>query len=281
MTASPRVHVFPPPMDHHYPVQDGRVQTRSLEAHVVDHCNLTCAGCCSLSPLLPDWYADPAQLARDLALAARVLRPRVFKLVGGEPTLHPALPELIQVVKASGIAPKVSVTTNGLKLADMPEAFWRDVDALTISRYPRPRLTDDLVAHVEDQAARFDVSLNWKAQDTFTQMDRETPLGDGPDARALFRDCWIRERCHLIRDGVFYTCTRPAHFQTLHGDTGAFADDGLRLDDEPGMLDTLLAYLQREAPLQACLHCQGGSAPVAPHRMLSRRQIHAIKAAYP
>ena len=38
-----RQHVFPPPLDRDYRVEDGRVLTRSLEAHVVDHCNLTCA----------------------------------------------------------------------------------------------------------------------------------------------------------------------------------------------------------------------------------------------
>ncbi|MGP1667113.1 MAG: hypothetical protein ACTS5I_14665, partial [Rhodanobacter sp.] len=66
MSAAPTKHVFPPPMERNYRVQDGRILTRSLEAHIVDHCNLTCAECCSLSPLLPAWLADPDALARDL-----------------------------------------------------------------------------------------------------------------------------------------------------------------------------------------------------------------------
>ena len=279
--AAPRVHVFPPPMDHHYPVIDGRVKTRSLEAHIVDHCNLTCAQCCSLSPLLAPWFADPASLATDLRRAARVLQPAVFKLVGGEPLLHPQLADIVQAVRESGIAPRVSLTTNGLKLDAMPDAVWQAIDGLTISRYPRPRLSDALIAHIEAQAARFAVALNWKVQDTFTHMDRDTPLAMGDEARDLYQHCWIRERCHLIRDGVFYTCTRPAHFHTLYGGTRDFDADGLPLREDEGMLDDMLAYLQRETPLQACLHCQGGSAPVAPHRMLRRGEVALLRAQYP
>jgi molybdenum cofactor biosynthesis enzyme MoaA len=106
-----REHVFPPPMERHYPVMDGRLQTRSLEAHIVDHCNLTCVECCSLSPLLPEWSADPGQLVDDVARAARVLQPRVFKLVGGEPTMHPALVDILRGVRGTGIAHRPPTTT--------------------------------------------------------------------------------------------------------------------------------------------------------------------------
>lgn len=275
--AGGRTHVFPPPMDRHYRVSAGRVQTRSLEAHIVDHCNLTCAECCSLSPLLPTWYATADSVADDLRRAVKVLNPAVFKLVGGEPLLHPQLVDVIRAVRESGIAPVVSVTTNGLKLGDMSDAFWQAVDALTISRYPKPQLAPELIAHVEAQAARFGVRLNWKVQNTFSTMNRAQPTDDLDEARRIYHDCWIRERCHMIRDGMFYTCTRPAHFQTLYRGERDFRSDGLPLNDDAGMLDALLAYLQRETPLDACLHCHGGSAPQAPHRIMRRIEVDTLK----
>jgi hypothetical protein len=268
-------------MERHYRVEARRVQTRSLEAHIVDHCNLTCAECCSLSPLLPAWYASPESIASDLRQAARVLKPGVFKLVGGEPLLHPQLVDVIECVRDTRITPVISVTTNGLKLGDMPDAFWQAVDALTISRYPRPSLPADLVAYVEAQAQHFDVRLNWKVQDSFTTMNREPPGTDIAEAQGIYHDCWIRERCHMIRDGMFYTCTRPAHFHTLYKGELDFRSDGLPLSDDDGMLDALLTYLQRESPLKACLHCHGGSAPVAPHRIMKRVEVDTLKARYP
>jgi hypothetical protein len=267
-------------MERHYPIVDGRIQTRSLEAHIVDHCNLTCVECCSLSPLLPAWMADPDTLVGDLIRAARVLQPRVFKLVGGEPTMHPDLVTIIRKVRETGIAPTISVTTNGLLLTKMPDDFWDAVDALTVSLYPRPRLAEEVIEHVKAKAARFHVRVNWKPQDRFVRMTRDPASSDLVETEAVYRDCWLRERCHLLRDGVFYTCTRPAHFQTVHRGRVDFTQDGLRLHDGSSLLAEIETYLMRETPLQACFHCHGGSATMEPHRMMGRAELAAARARF-
>ena len=221
---------------------------------------------------------------RLLAICARPLRcsnPAIFKLVGGEPLLHPQLVDIIRGVRDTGIAPVISITTNGLKLGDMTDEFWQAVDALTISRYPKPQLAPDLIAHIEAQAARFAVRLNWKMQDAFSTMNRTQPCDDLAETKRIYQDCWIRERCHMIRDGMFYTCTRPAHFQTLYQGERDFRSDGLPLRDDAGMLDALLAYLQRERRSKPVMHCYGGSAPQAPHRIMRRIEVDALKARYP
>lgn len=277
MSASPRQHVFPPPMERQYRLQNGRILTRSLEAHIVDHCNLTCVECCSLSPLLPSWFAEPETLTSELTTGAKVLAPRVFKIVGGEPLLHPALVDILHRVRRTGIASEVSVTTNGLLLGQMPDTFWEQADALTISLYPKPRLSADLIAYIEAQAARFNVRLNWKVQDSFVRMTREQATTDEVEIQRTYHDCWIRERCHIIRNNVFYTCTRPPHFDTLHRGNDTFRDDGIALRDDANMLEDLLAYLQREHPLKACFHCYGGAAQMQPHRMMRRSEVKTVK----
>jgi hypothetical protein len=269
-------HVFPPPLDRHYPIVDGKVATRSLESHVVDHCNLTCAECCSLSPLLPRWQIEPADLARDLARAAQVLAPRVFKLVGGEPLLHPDIVELVRIARTSGIAPTVSITTNGLLLPRMPDALWDAVDALTISLYPRPALEPETIALVEERAARFGVALNWKRQDEFVVMTRDEPTTDASETVAIYDACWIRERCHMLRDGRFYTCTRPPHFTSYYRGDHDFTGDGIPLEGAD-LADRLLAYLRRDTPLATCAHCLGGAAAQVPHRLLTRDELVRLR----
>lgn len=37
-----------------------------VELHLVDHCNLGCAGCSHFAPLAPPWYALPAAVHADL-----------------------------------------------------------------------------------------------------------------------------------------------------------------------------------------------------------------------
>jgi hypothetical protein len=264
-------HTFPPPLDRSYPIVDGKVVTRSLEAHVVDHCNLTCAECCSLSPHLPHWQVEPAALARDLALARDILAPRVFKLVGGEPLLHPQLVELVGIVRAAQIAPRISITTNGLLLDRTPDALWEAIDAVTISLYPRPALTLQARTAIEERASRFDVALNWKQQDEFVVMTRPTPTDDAAATAQIYDGCWIRERCHMVRAGRFYTCTRPPHFQSYHRGELDFTGDGLALDG--ATTEHVFAYLTRSQPLDACAHCLGGSNAMVPHRLLTREQL--------
>lgn len=265
-------HRFPPPLERSYAISGGRVRTRSLEAHVVDHCNLTCAECCSLSPLLPAWFAEPAALERDLARAAKVLAPSLFKLVGGEPLLHPELLELVAIARRSEIAPRISITTNGILLGRMPDALFEAIDALTISLYPKPALAAEAIAAIDERAARFSVAVNWKRQERFVVMDRPARCDDDGEVAAVYEECWLRERCHILRDGRFYACTRPPHFQTFHDGAFDFTADGIALDE--GMTaDGVVGYLLREQPLEACAHCFGGSAPMVAHRLLSREEL--------
>lgn len=247
---------------------DGRVQTRSLEVHVVDHCNLRCAACCSLSPHLPRWHMEPVDLERDLRLAARALAPTWLKLVGGEPLLHPDLLTCLDIAQASKAAEIVSVTTNGFLLPQQPPEFWQRLDALTISLYPVPALPQTTIALAEQRAAEHGVKLNWKKQDEFVQMDRATRCDDPDENREVWEACWLRRRCHMIRGGVFYACTRPAHFQTLLGQD--FTGDGVLLHSGPNLAAEILTYLHQPEPLKACSLCLGGNAPSAPHRPLRK-----------
>jgi hypothetical protein len=206
-------------------------------------------------------------LARDLERATQVLAPRVFKLVGGEPLLHPEIVELVRIAKRSGIAPRVSITTNGLLLGRTLDALWEVVDAMTISVYPEPSIER---AEIDARAARFGVDVNWKEQTRFVLMNRAQPCTDPAENAAIYDGCWIRERCHMIRDGRFYTCTRPPHFTSLYRGALDFTGDGIPID---AGVEQLVAYLERPEPLQACAHCHGGSAPMMPHRLLTRAEL--------
>lgn len=256
-----------------YIVSEGRLLTRSLEVHVTDHCNLRCRQCCSLSPFLPPWFVEPDAMRRDLLLAKRVLAPRFFKLVGGEPLLHPRLLDCLRIAREVDIAPIVSVTTNGLLLGKMPDEFWTLLQHLTLSLYPQPPFPDELLRHVHAQAERHDVALNVKHQDQFQEITLSEPRTDEVDNRRIFAECWLRHRCHMIRDGWFYSCTRPAHFDTFYHTTDFSRADGVRLHDGPTLVEEIRELLERDEPLKSCELCVGGDGPRFPHRQLTRLEV--------
>jgi hypothetical protein len=258
-----------------YKLVNGRLRTRSLEVHVTDHCNLRCRQCCSLSPYLAPWCLDPADLERDLLLARRALAPTYFKLVGGEPLLHPRLLDCLDVAHAARIAPIISVTTNGLLLHKMPDAFWERLHHLTLSVYPTGGLTEAQVQAAWDKAEAFGVTLNLKRQDQFQEFTPAQPHTEAT-TRAVFGACWLRHRCHMIRDGRFFLCTKPPHLDTYHrGATAYAAADGVRLHDGPGLAEELRAYLERAEPLESCRRCWGGSGALFDHRQLTRTELAA------
>ena len=253
-----------------YLLKDGRVVTNSLEIHIVDHCNLKCWGCCSLSPISSTYSVSPEQIAKDLSLAKPLISPKRLKLVGGEPLLHKRIVDCLKVAREAGIAPSVSVTTNGFLLNRVDRAFWTLVDHITVSLYPDPVLPDKTIDLIKQQAEDHDVNVNWKTQAEFVTMDRDNPDSIGVETKEIYKNCWLRRRCHLIANGRFYTCTRPAHFHSVSGlDNSKFEDDGVLLDAKHNIID----YLIRKKPLNSCYLCLGGNSSTKPHRQLSLSEV--------
>lgn len=257
-----------------YELHDGRILTWSLEAHVTTHCNLRCVQCCPLSPHLPTWAVEPAALGVDLRRLAQVLQPGIFKLTGGEPFLHPELPAVLDVVRASGISEQVSITTNGLLAQSAPDAVYERLDRMTLSVYSSAPLPERSIARITERCERHGVLLTVKRVDAFQKLTPEAPLASMEETRAVHARCWMKVRCHMVHRGRFYTCTRPPHVATVlgprHLEMPALAEvDGLSLDG-PGLLTRMLTYLEREEPLAACRYCLGASGPWEPHAQLPR-----------
>lgn len=254
--------------------EDGRIATHALEVHVTDHCNLRCAGCCVLSPLAARSFLDASVLERDLARARAVLRPSVFKLSGGEPLLAPNIVDLACVAKASRIAPRLSMTTNGVLLGRAPDALFEALDAITVSIYPEVGIDEPALAALRQRAARFGVALNEKPQARFQSMTRRSAEPDESVVREVFDTCWLRHRCHTLRDGTLFACSRPPGLDALSAAGGALAArDGVSLEPRATLAQDVRRYLERKEPLESCSRCLGGTGALVPFRQLTRAEV--------
>lgn len=247
-------------------IKDGRILTWALESHVVEHCNLWCANCCTLSPSLPERFVDPAALRRDLTLAALALAPQTFKLTGGEPLLHPDLLGCIEAARASGISPTISITTNGLLARTVPDDVWPAIDRMTVSFYTSAPLPEATIEHIEDRCAHHGVLLTWKATAAFQRMSPDSPWTDEAAVRAVWDSCWLKVRCHMVHDGRFHLCTRPPHIAAVHGNPMR-PEDSVALDS-PTLLHALMGLLERPTPMGSCTRCLGATGERSPHAQL-------------
>lgn len=86
---------------------------------ITSRCNLACPVCFADSGRDTRPFAPLASLQRELVWIREHAGEVVLQLSGGEPTLHPDLPDLTR--EARRLFPAVQLNTNGLALAERPE----------------------------------------------------------------------------------------------------------------------------------------------------------------
>jgi cyclic pyranopterin phosphate synthase len=96
---------------------------RDLRVSVTDRCNLRCTYC--MPPDFADWLPGNHLLSLDeLMLVIEVATEQGItniRLTGGEPLLRPDIVEIVRRVRALPLAPRVSLTTNALRLTDLAQ----------------------------------------------------------------------------------------------------------------------------------------------------------------
>ncbi len=203
-----------------------------------------------------------------------MVRPQFLKIVGGEPLLHPQLEELLVTAHELQVGARIQLTTNGILLRQLTPRSWDSIQMLSVSLYPEPALPKDLIRYVAKEAARRNIEVSWKMQDKFTCLDRTT-LATHEEATGTFAGCWIRHRCNSIKNGRFYSCTRPQYIQKFAADGPLFAEDGVpvHVEDAAALAARIREHLVQTEPLHSCFLCNGGQAPLDTHRQLSPQSI--------
>ncbi len=109
---------------------------RDLRVSVTDRCNLRCTYC--MPPDFSDWLPGDHLLSIDEMLTVIAVAVgegiRTIRLTGGEPLLRPDLPEIVRRIRALPDPPRISLTTNGLRLAELaPELAEAGLERVNVS----------------------------------------------------------------------------------------------------------------------------------------------------
>ncbi|MDR0644388.1 MAG: radical SAM protein [Treponema sp.] len=98
-----------------------------FETHIVEHCNLNCSSCCHFSPLAHKEYLDPSVFENDCKRISELTKElRYLRLLGGEPLLHPQINDFFDIARKHFPGSPIQLTTNGILLPKMPDAFWEN-----------------------------------------------------------------------------------------------------------------------------------------------------------
>lgn len=232
-----------------------RVRIRRLEINAAMHCNLNCKGCNHASAILPEENVDLDTVRRDLARVGRVVFADVVRVLGGEPTLHPRIDDLLQVVARARVGRKVCVVTNGTRLHLMTDRFWSLADRVDISRYPGVRIrTPERWAH---KTRTVTVTSFAESFSTVENTD--------PDLLARVWDtCTIKNFCFALSDGHLFNCARAAFIPRVLG--WPKHTDGLPLSTLSRR--AMRRALSRPAFMKSCAHCTGSIGRAFAHQQV-------------
>jgi len=205
------------------------------------------------------------KLKRDLDIFSCICHVEGYAIIGGEPTLHPQIVELLEVARDSGICDRLEVWTNGIGLLNrFPEGhrFWTSFDQLVLSRYPG-KLTNGEVYRIN--LACENVGIDFRLIDesvtpNWTRLLDAVPSNDSY-AQEKYSVCWFKTYCRVLDNGHFgRCCTVPFIPKLLQ--SREFGSDMLKVD-ESLTEEMLTEYLAQETFMESCRVCAGRETPSA------------------
>lgn len=230
-----------------------------LETNITQSCQNRCVGCNHFVPMTVREFKssmlEPAELERDLGIFSKLVRVEGYAMIGGEPTLHPGLADLLYVAKRSGIADVLEVWTNGQEITG-GEQWWAYVEKLVVSRYPG-KLSDEELGQIQRWCDERRVALrviDEGAVPNFSRLLEPTPT-DPETTRRKFGVCFFKGYSRVLDRGYFFRCcTSPYIPRLIQG--RSFGDDGLRIDEATTEED-IHRFLGQSEPMEACRDCAG------------------------
>ncbi len=182
-----------------------------LEVDITHHCNLNCAGCSAFSPLIADpLIADFDAFKRDMKRLSCLLDGRlsVLHLMGGEPLLHPQIGDFAQCARTYFPDTAIRIVSNGILLAEMPDAFWaicrESRIIISVTRYPI-KLNYAIVSAIAESHG-VDFEFFSTAVDKTTMNIAFDPSGKQNPCES-FTNCNMANFCVRLRNGKLSTCS--------------------------------------------------------------------------
>ena len=201
----------------------------TFEISLADHCNLSCQMCDHFSQLSEPWFVDVDQFKRDICRMSEIYDHEIgaITLLGGEPTLHPHLIELLDYTRKQFPHTTIILLTNGVlltKLKSSPqgnlwEALKRNAIHVTVTVYP---INLDYKA-IEEMASQYGISLSMSSDIHAVEASKQTKISDkhtmdleGKVPKEHCIHCLYFNKFNVVKDGRYYMCPIQAHIDIFN-----------------------------------------------------------------
>lgn len=222
-----------------------------VECHITDHCNLNCCGCSHFSNIAPETYKDIEEFEKELKCLSGKLIIDELKLLGGEPLLHPDLPEFFVIARRCLPKAEITLCTNCLLLDKMSDGFWESMKdnkiKFVLSIYPPLR---DKTEHYRTLIAEkgIEIAYTHLADEFWAMRNRK---GDS-DPQQAYRQC-TDSYCRNLRKGRLYICPDACYmdYYNAYFEQSIPRDEGIDIYQNSGR--KIVKYLSEYK--ETCKYC--------------------------
>lgn len=196
-----------------------------LEINIVDQCNLNCKGCAHFSNICDNKFVNLENYKRDLELIAEKFYLYNFRLLGGEPLLHPKLPELVEITRNILPNSRIIIVTNGLLINKLSENALKKLSKsnviVSISLYePTFKMLDSIINKLNQYNINYLINDDYfKKTEVIEKFHTRLSTTRSEEAYLANQRCSGRF-CRFLRDGKISKCYYPLLIELLNKKSG-------------------------------------------------------------
>ena len=193
---------------------DGRVNIPYLCIDIVLGCNLRCAHCDHLSPYRKG-FIPTDKIVHQFETWSKKIHPVRFKLLGGEPFLHPDLEEIVYESRKIWNDSKLEIGTNGLLLSEASQnifdALKKEKIHVLVSDHSGIDLSHEKIiagcARLEKNEISYELIPSNNRWHVAYRVDND---GIPNPFQSLPHEAWskcVAKRCPSLANNQLYKCT--------------------------------------------------------------------------
>lgn len=189
----------------------------AVNVPLVEHCNLNCQMCHHFAPVAEERFANINQFEKDMARLYELLGDDFhhINLTGGEPSLHPELLGFFRITRRYFKKSAVWLLTNGLKLKDFDDEFWKCCNendiTIEVTKYPLDFDYDAL----QKKAERFGVKYSYYSNEPIkTSIHFCYDVTGQQNPYEQYNLCYFNDgHGRYLKDSKLWHCTVTPNFE--------------------------------------------------------------------
>jgi len=233
-----------------------------LETNITDHCNLNCKGCSHFSNICKSSFINVIDLEKDLDKINKHFTLLCFRLLGGEPLIHPDIVNIFNKTRASLPDTELIIVTNGILI---PQISQKVMDAIrenniivSISLYePMMERLSLIINRLEENHIKYFINDDYFKEPTIIhQFHTALSTLKNEEGYEANKKCGGRF-CRFLRNGKISKCYYPLLIEILNDEYGTkfeiTDDDYIELNE---IIDGWIAIDAMNGDIPFCEYCR-------------------------